>query len=327
MIFGAWVAQAIAAAAQLKIADALADGPLRIDALADRVGADPDALARLMRALISEGIFRQRRDGRYALNALAETLRSEHPNSIAGMAKFVGAPEHREHWTLLADAVRTGEAVPHRLRGMSGWDFLKQRPDFATIFNDAMTNMSEMAVDPIIAAYDFAPYPTIVDVGGGHGRLLAAIVKATPGASGLLYDLPEVVEGAQELLRRHGVADRVRTAGGSFLDAVPEGGDNIVVGGVCDSRTPPAIRRQVDRPGDAGAGRSPRADGRRIPKALRAGGLPADAGGADRVRAQPHRGQGGVSRRPVIERSAAGSASCRPSPSPTACPSGRARTG
>ena len=229
MLFGALVAQAIAAAAQLKIADALADGPLRVDALANRVDADPDALARLMRALISEGIFRQRRDGRYTLNALGETLRSERPNSIAGMAKFVGAPEHREHWTLLADAVRTGEAVPHRLRGMSGWDFLKQRPEFAAIFNDAMTNMSEMAVDPIIAAYDFAPHPTIVDVGGGHGRLLAAIVAATPGASGLLYDLPEVVEGAQELLRRHGVADRVRTAGGSFLDAVPEGGDAYIL--------------------------------------------------------------------------------------------------
>lgn len=86
MIIGAWVAQGIAAAADLKVADALAGGPLPISELARRVEADPDALARLMRALIGEGIFAQRRDGRYALNALGETLRSDAPLSVAGMA-------------------------------------------------------------------------------------------------------------------------------------------------------------------------------------------------------------------------------------------------
>jgi DNA-binding transcriptional ArsR family regulator len=229
MIFGAWIAQGIAVAADLKVADALADGPLAIDELARRVGADPDALARLLRALISEGIFVQRRDGRYALNALGDTLRSDAPISIAGMARFVGAPEHREHWSHLLDAVKTGEAVTPKLRGMSGWDYLAQQPELAAIFNDAMTSMSELAIDLVVAAYDFAPYPTIVDVGGGHGRLLAAIVTAAPGARGVLYDLPQVVDGAPELLQKHGVADRVRTAGGSFLDAVPEGGDAYVL--------------------------------------------------------------------------------------------------
>ncbi len=229
MIFGAWVAQGIAVAADLKVADALADGPLPIDELARRVDADPDALARLLRALISEGIFVQRRDGRYALNALGDTLRSDAPISIRGMARFVGAPEHREHWSHLVDAVKTGEAVPPKLRGMSGWEWLAEQPELAAIFNDAMTSMSELAIDPVVAAYDFAPYQTIVDVGGGHGRLLTAIVTATPGARGLLYDLPQVVEGAPELLQKYGVADRVRTAGGSFLDTVPEGGDAYVL--------------------------------------------------------------------------------------------------
>jgi DNA-binding transcriptional ArsR family regulator len=229
MIFGAWIAQGIAVAADLKVADALADGPLAIDELARRVGADPDALARLLRALISEGIFVQRRDGRYALNALGDTLRSDAPISIAGMARFVGAPEHREHWSHLLDAVKTGEAVTPKLRGMSGWDYLAQQPELAAIFNDAMTSISEWAIDPVVAAYDFAPYPTIIDVGGGHGRLLAAIVTATPGARGVLYDLPHVVDGAPELLQKYGVTDRVRTAGGSFLDAVPEGGDAYVL--------------------------------------------------------------------------------------------------
>ncbi len=229
MIIGAWRAQGIAVAAELKIADALADGPLAADELARRVGADPDALARLMRALVGEGIFVRRDDGRFALNALGETLRSDTTMSMAGMARFVGHPAYREHWSGLLDAVKTGEAVPPKLRGMSGWEFMEQRPDFAAVFNDAMTSVSEMAVDPVVAAYDFAPYRTIIDVGGGHGRLLSAIIAATPGASGVLYDLPQVVEGAPELLHKHGIADRVRVEGGSFFDAVPEGGDAYVL--------------------------------------------------------------------------------------------------
>ena len=214
MIFGAWVAQGIAVAAELKVADALAAGPMTIDELARRVGADPDALARLLRALISEGIFTQRRDGRYALNALGDTLRSDAPIRSAGMARFVGTPEHREHWSHLVDAVKTGEAVPPKLRGMSGWEWMAERPELAAIFNDAMTSMSELAVDPVVAAYDLAPYRTIIDIGGGHGRLLAAIIAATPGASGVLYDLPHVVEGApanpEEIRRRRPGADRRR---------------------------------------------------------------------------------------------------------------------
>ena len=172
-----------------------------------------------MRALISEGIFKRRRDGRFALNALGKTLQWDAPMSMARMARMVGNTHYREHWSLLADAVRTGEAVPLKLRGMTGWEFAEQRPEFAAIFNDAMTSVSEFAVGPVVAAYDFSPYRTIVDVGGGHGRLLAAIVAATPGARGVLYDLPQVVDGAPELLAC--VADRVRVEGGSFLESVP----------------------------------------------------------------------------------------------------------
>jgi O-methyltransferase/methyltransferase family protein len=229
MIVGAWRAQGIAVAAELKVADALADGPLSAPELARRVGADPDALSRLMRALISEGIFVRKGDGRFALNALGETLKSGAPMSMAGMARFVGHPAYREHWSGLLDAVKTGEAVPPKLRGMSAWDFIDQQPELAAVFNHGMTSVSELAVGPVVAAYDFSPYRTIIDVGGGHGRLLAAIIAATPGAQGVLYDLPKVVEGAPELLRKHGVADRVSAEGGSFLDEVPAGGDAYVM--------------------------------------------------------------------------------------------------
>jgi hypothetical protein len=112
---------------------------------------------------------------------------------------------------------------------MTGWEFAEQNPEFAAIFNDAMTSVSEFAVGPVVAAYDFSPYQTIIDVGGGHGRLLAAILDATPGAQGVLYDLPQVVDGAQRLLAKHGVADRVKVEAGSFLEAVPAGGDAYVL--------------------------------------------------------------------------------------------------
>lgn len=228
-IFGAWTAQGIAVAAELKVADALADGPLTIDDLASRVGADADALARLLRALIGEGIFTRRRDGRYALNAQASALRWDSPVSVAGTARFVGLPEHREHWSHLVDAIRTGEAVIPRLRGKSAFEYLAEHPALAEVFNDAMTSGSESTVAPVVAAYDFTPYPIIVDVGGGHGRLLSAILAATPCSRGVLYDLPEVVRGAPELLRRHGAEDRVDIVAGSFFESVPACGDLYVL--------------------------------------------------------------------------------------------------
>lgn len=229
MITSAWAAQAITAAADLGVADALANGPLSSDELAVAVGADADTLRRLLRALISRGIFRQRRDGRYELNALADTLRSDTAMSVAGMARFVGAPQHREHWSHLTEAIRTGRPVVPELRGKPVFEYLADEPELAEVFNHAMTSVSAAAITSVIAAYDFSRYATIVDVGGGHGRLLAAIVHATPQARGILFDLPQVVAGAPAVLEKHHVADRVGVAEGSFFDAVPEGGDAYVL--------------------------------------------------------------------------------------------------
>ena len=229
MITNAWAAQAITAAADLGIADALAKGPLTAQELAAAVDADADTLSRLLRALISRDIFRQRRDGRYDLTPLAATLRSDAQVSVAGLARFVGLPEHREHWSHLTDAIRTGEAVGPKLRGKSAFEYLADQPELGEIFNRAMTSMSEVAAASVTAAYDFSRYSTIVDVGGGHGRLLAAILDVTPRARGILYDLPEVVAGAPAVLAENHVAERVRVAEGSFFDSVPDGGDAYVL--------------------------------------------------------------------------------------------------
>src|SRR6476660_5331188 len=229
MVMAAWVAQAIQVAAELGIADALADGPLPRDELADRVGADPDALRRLMRALISRGIFRQRRDGRYDLTALAETLRPDAPFSMHAFARLIGSPQHREHWSLLVESIKSGKAILPQLRGKEAFDYLRDEPELLKLHNDAMTGLDGPGAIAVVAGYSFSPYRTIVDVGGGHGGLLSTILAATPNARGVLYDLPEVVAGASGLLSQRGVKDRVRVEGGSFFDSVPSGGDAYVL--------------------------------------------------------------------------------------------------
>jgi C-methyltransferase len=229
MIVSTWTSQAITVAAQLGVADALADGPLPIEELAARVDADADALTRLLRALISKGIFRHRRDGRYELNSLGGTLRSGAPISMTWAAQFYGSAEQRERWTLMVDSIRTGSSVVPALRGMESFDYFAGQPELAELFNQTMTSVSELTDGPVVAGYDFSAYPTIVDVGGGHGPLLAAILAGAPASRGVLYDLSSVVASAPSLLREHKVADRVRIAEGSFFDKVPTGGDAYIL--------------------------------------------------------------------------------------------------
>lgn len=256
LVLGAWVAQAVHAAAELGIADALADGPLSAQELGRRVDANPDALERLLRALITRGVFRRRRDGRYGLTPLAETLRSDGSVSMRGGARFYGSPQHREHWSLLADSVKTGRPSVPALRGQEFFDYLAGEPDFASLFDQAMTGVTELAVGPIVAGYNFGDYATIVDVGGGHGRLLAAILEATPGAQGVLYDQPQVVAGAPELLKQHGVDGRVRIESGSFFEAVPSGGDlyilKLIIHDWPDERAVAILRNVRDAAGPGG---------------------------------------------------------------------------
>ncbi|OBA57471.1 hydroxyneurosporene methyltransferase [Mycobacterium sp. 1100029.7] len=229
MVMNAWAAQAITTAADLGIADALANGPLSADELARAVNADADAVSRLLRALISRGIFRQRRDGRYELTPLADCLRSDAEVSLRGFARFLGAAQHREHWSHLTNVIRTGRPAIPELRGKPIFEYLQDEPEFAEIFNDAMTSGSELAVAALTAAYDFSCYDTIVDVGGGHGRLLAAVLEVTPQARGVLFDLPAVVAGAPAVLSERHVQDRVKIVPGSFFEAIHEGGDAYVL--------------------------------------------------------------------------------------------------
>jgi C-methyltransferase len=229
MIIATWTSQAIAVAAELGVADALASGPLTIDELGDKVGADPDALRRLLRALIGRGVFRRRHDGRYELNSLAGTLRSDAPASMAWAARFYGSREQRERWTLLVESIRSGRSVVPVLHGKESFDYFAEYPQHAELFNRTMTSISQLTDAAVVAGYDFSAYPTIVDVGGGQGPLLSAILAVAPDSQGVLYDLPAVVSAAPKLLCQRDVADRVRIEAGSFFDSVPAGGDAYVL--------------------------------------------------------------------------------------------------
>jgi hypothetical protein len=227
-ISGARNAQAVCTAAELGIADVLAAGPRSAGEIAAEVDAHPDAIARLMRLLSSRGIFK-RTDRGYALTPMADALRSNSPMSMRAMARLTGSPEHWEHWGHLVDTVRSGDPFVPKLRGMSLFEYFGTNPELGAVFNDAMTSISNMAIAPTLLAYDFRRFASIVDIGGGHGAFLAAILKQANRARGLLFDLPDVVAGADPVLRAAGVQSRCQIRGGSFFDEVPEGFDAYVL--------------------------------------------------------------------------------------------------
>lgn len=229
LIAAGWITQAIHAAAALGVADALAAGPRRGADLAAAVGADEQALRRLLRLLISHGIFTQRRDGRYALTPMARALCRDSDVSLRDAVLFFGSPGHRNHWTHLVDAVRTGEPVGVKLDGMPFFEYVKHDRELGELFDRAMTSIGTLSMESLLAAYDFGRYETLVDVGGGEGALLTEILRRAPRSRGILFDLPEVVAAAPARLAALGLADRCAVQGGSFFDSVPRGADAYVL--------------------------------------------------------------------------------------------------
>ncbi|SHN05374.1 methyltransferase [Actinacidiphila paucisporea] len=225
MITAGMVSQAIQVAATLGIADVLAGGPRTAEEIAQQVGADPDGVNRLLRALAGYGVFRADPSGRYALTPLAGTLRSDAEMPMRSIAMFTNAPEQREHWSYLLDSVRTGEPVMEKVRGVDVWTYFENNEELVGVFNDAMTDFSNLTLAPVTAAYDFRRFGTIVDVGGGQGAMLAAILARTPRARGVVFDLSTAAAGAEDLLRGAGLAGRCTVESGSFLETVPSGGD------------------------------------------------------------------------------------------------------
>ncbi len=225
LIFGFWTAKAIHAAAVLGVADHLEGGPKTADELAKLTGAHGPSLYRLLRAVASVGIFEEDDRGRFAQTPLGAILRSGVPGSLRDTAISMLDPGHERCWSDILHSLRTGEVACEHVLGTNIWDYYGHHPEEQRAFNGAMTGLSQMVGGAVIEAYDFAPFGTVVDVAGGQGTLLALILRASPKARGVLFDAPDVVEGAGPTLEAAGVSGRVERVGGDFFESVPAGGD------------------------------------------------------------------------------------------------------
>ncbi len=229
MISGFWISRAIYVAAKLGIADHLRDGHRTFDELAAATGTHAPSLYRVLRALASVGVFTEDEKRRFALTPLAETLRTDVPDSLRAFATVELGEEHYPAWGELLHSVKTGEIAFDRAFGMPVWNFFEQNPENAKTFNDAMTGFTLAVNDTVLSSYDFSSIGKIVDVGGGHGSLIASILKANPKMTGVLFDAPPVIEGARHRIRDEGIAERCEAVAGDFFESVPSGGDAYIV--------------------------------------------------------------------------------------------------
>jgi hypothetical protein len=222
MFFGAMLTQALYVAAKLSVADKLAAGPRAVSELAAETGTHERSLYRLLRSLAGHGVFRETEPKVFALTPLAELLRADAPGSMRNGVLFMGEEWHYRVWSNMLYSVQTGRpAWGHTHGGAEVFDYFAANPAQAEIFNGAMTDMSAAVAPVVVEAYDFSGTGTLADIAGGHGYLLAQILKANPELKGILFDVPPVVEGAAALLEREGVSGRVERVAGDFFAAVP----------------------------------------------------------------------------------------------------------
>lgn len=229
LIEGYQISQAIHASVMLGIADLLAAGSRTNDELAAATGTHAPTLYRLLRALASVEVLRELDDRRFELTTLGECLRTDVPHSLASWAAFVGRPYYWQAWTGLLHSVHTGENAFRHINGMDVWTYRSNYPEENAIFNRAMIALSRRSFADLLATYDFGRFHTLVDVGGGNGALLAAILGAHPMLQAILFDQPHVVAAAPALLAEAGVAERCQVVAGDFFVAVPRGADAYVL--------------------------------------------------------------------------------------------------
>lgn len=215
---GYFASRCLHVAAELGVADALGDEPKSIEAVAAATKSNPDALARILRLLETHGVFRLE-DGLVSHTPASSLLRSDNPTSMRNFARMFGLTLNWRSAELLLDTIRTGEAAAPRAFEGGFWGRLANNPDEARVFDGAMFDKAMGQIGAILGSYDFGGFKHIVDVGGGQGHLIRAILRSHPTVTGTLFDLPHVIEAAQADGDEGG---RLTFAGGDFFkDAVP----------------------------------------------------------------------------------------------------------
>jgi hypothetical protein len=225
LISGFWISRGIYITAKLGVADLVKDGPKTAGELAAATQTHAPSLFRVLRALASVGIFTRDEQNRFGDTPLLQTLRSDVPGSLRAFAMTELGEEHYPAWGELLHSVKTGGIAFDQAFGTDVWKYFAQHPDSAKIFNDAMSGMTAQANEALHAVYDFAGIKTLVDIGGGHGGLITSILRRNPDMRGILFDSPQVIDGARTVIESSDVADRCELAGGDFFASVPAGGD------------------------------------------------------------------------------------------------------
>jgi SAM-dependent methyltransferase len=231
MATGYWVSQAIYVAAKLGIADLLKDGPQSCVALAAATGSNAPSLFGLMRALASVGVFSHVKRDSFALSRLAESLQTHAPASLRAMVITVGEIHYQACGNLL-HSIQTGSPAFNNAFGANLFDYLGQHIAAADAFNQGMTNASSMLAYAVLMAYDFAGISSIVDIGGGQGKLLEKILQFNPDIRGTVFDMASTIERANEQPGNNARRRRCSYVAGDFFSSVPQGADAYVLSSV-----------------------------------------------------------------------------------------------
>jgi O-methyltransferase domain/Dimerisation domain len=220
IVRGFWQSRALAIAAELEIADKLADGPLALDVLAERTRTHPPSLFRLMRALESAGVFKQVSSGVFANTPASDCLQKDVPGSLWAFVRTILSKGFGQYdsWGDFLTSVRTGKAAFNELYGRGPWEFFHSNSEIWAVFNQAMRAASALITPIVAASYNWRRFPVIADIGGGIGSQLVAILDAHPSSRGILFDQPGVLAEAIP-------HDRIERVAGNFFESVPPGAD------------------------------------------------------------------------------------------------------
>lgn len=227
LLTGHWIAQMLFTVTRLGVPDVLGKQALGAEAIAERVGASAEHLRRVLRALASVGVFVEDARGRFKSTPLGQTLRRGVPGSLRDFALMIVADYNYQSWNSLYEAVRTGRTAFDLAFSMPIFEYLRAHPDDDRQFSAAMASISANENDAIARAYPFGKLGKLVDVGGAHGHLLAALLRKHKKLRGVLYDQPQVVAGAEAagFVSAPGVRERCEVVAGSFFESVPAGAD------------------------------------------------------------------------------------------------------
>ena len=220
--------QALYVAAKLGVADHLAEGPRDAEMLARATHTHAPSLRRVLRLLVSLGVFVEDEEGRFALSPVGAFLRSG-PGSFRSSVQLFAGPSQWRVWGDLLRTVESGEPAFHRVFGTGPFEYFADRPEEAAVFDDAMGAFTAVAAAAVAEGYDFAGMHRILDVGGGDGALMAGLLRQNASLSGAVLDLSRVREAAERRIREAELGDRLSFVAGDFFESIPGGFDGYLL--------------------------------------------------------------------------------------------------